>query len=141
MKLFQTTIKTTDQVRAAILNARKIGTFKTGETVDEFAVNVALYIKHCTDSGVRVLPEAYPDYFTLAGWYDQHRMDERYAKLVGIYGPKVARGLHVVEGEYPDGSGDWVQCDAHSVPAVVEHFTRLGCRVYINTEQLGGQHS
>lgn len=134
MKLFHTTIKNTDQLRTAIVNARKIGTFKTGSSLDEFAVNVALYIKHCTDVGVRVLPDAYPDYLILAGWYDQDLIDERHAYLVSIYGPKVERGLHVVENEYPDGSGSWVQCDYHSVLALVEHFKNLGCRVYVNAE-------
>ena len=64
-----TTIKTLDQLRYSIGNARQAGTFTVGDNEEQFAANVADYIDYCEDWGCRVLEAARPDLFTLEGWF------------------------------------------------------------------------
>lgn len=134
MKRFHTTIKTVEQLKTAIDNSRASGIFKNGECFKEFAANVAAYISYCDEYGVLVLAEARPGERTLIAWYAEACAEDVRQELVRIYGPTVERGLHVVEGEYPDGSGEWVQCDTPSLSMVVHHFINKGCRVYVNAQ-------
>ena len=134
MKRFHTTIKTVGALKTAIDNSRRAGIFKNGESIKEFAANVAAYVSYCDEYGVLVKAEARPDESTLTAWYEEACAEEVHNELIRVYGPKVERGLHVVEGEYPDGSGEWVQCDTPSLSMVVHHFINKGCRVYVNAQ-------
>jgi hypothetical protein len=55
-------------------------------------------------------------------------------RLVDIYGPGVDPACDVVEYEYPDGSGSWIQCAPEDLLQVAEHFRGQGCLVWVNGE-------
>lgn len=132
MKRFHTTIKTVGALKTSIDNSRAAGIFKNGETDEEFADNVAAYIDYCEEYGCRVTEAARPSDMTLAAWYGEALAEERYQELVRIYGPRVERGLFVVEYNWPDGSGSWVQCSQEHLWTEVRRFEHMGCQVSIN---------
>lgn len=55
-------------------------------------------------------------------------------RIVDIYGPQVDPAYDVVEYEYPDGSGSWVQCAPEDLSYVAEHLRGQGCLVWVNGE-------
>lgn len=132
MKRYSTTIKSADQLKTAIDNSRSAGIFKNGESLKQFADNVAAYIAYCEEYGVLVQAEARPDDSTLTAWYEQACADEVHNELVRVYGSTVERGLRVVEYAWPDGSGGWSQCADESLWPVVAHYEAQGCQVSVD---------